>query len=149
MIMLEQINYNNRNPADRTWAELLPLVKSYRLEPFSNYNSETFIGRYRVQHWEHDTASQVRICAALGADELLVYREDKWRGDFAHHNRDTIQGYQLEGPWIEELEAERRDMNRSLDAYLDRVRRADLQARSDRDQADAAKIKRFTEAFED
>lgn len=147
--MPEQINYNGRASNDRTWAQLLPKLKAHQLEPFTDYNSKTQIGRYRIEHWEHDTASQVRIYALLGAEELLVYREDMWVPGYEGHNRDTVQGYQHEGPWIGELEAERRDMNLSLDSHVARLVRSKLRSKMEQDQADAAKIQRFAESFED
>lgn len=131
----------------RTFAELFPLLKAYRLHPFTDYSRDMEFGRYKVEHWQHDTASQVRIYAVCGEEKLLVYREDKWVGGYESHNRDTIQGFQHEGPWVAELEAYRDEFNEEIDRHLERVRLSELRRLSREEQAEAAKVSRFAEEF--
>lgn len=64
------------------------------------------MGHYLFDYRRHDTGQNLRIFAVddLG-DSLLVYREDHWFSsthDF--NNRDTVQGFQAEGPWVHQLQ---------------------------------------------
>lgn len=142
----------SKNLIGRTWAALFPLVKSYRLHPFEDYQRDMNFGMYRVEHWQHDTASQVRIYAvmsdaSLNEESLLVYREDAWIGGYESHNDGTIQGYQHDGPWVADLEQYRAVFNAEVDAHIGKVRLAELRRRSLEDQDDAAKLDRFAKAF--
>lgn len=134
----------------REWNQILGLMKSYSLREFSDYCRYTHEGRYRLEHRQHDTASHVRIYALAGAEELLVYRRDQWiDAGYEFNNNGTTQGYQHEGPWVEELEDMRREMDAEIDAHLEKVRLAELRKVSDADQAEADKVVRFAEIFAD
>lgn len=132
----------------RTFAELFPLIKAYGLHPFTDYSRDMEFGRYKVEHWQHDTASQVRIYAISDGEKLLVYREDKWIPGFSHHLQGTVQGYQHEGPWVAELEQHRTEFNAEIDAHLEKVKTAELRRLSKAEQDEAAKVTRFSQAFE-
>jgi len=129
----------------RTFARIFPITRRSGLHLFEHGKMNW--QRYRIEHWEHDTASQCRIYALLPDDELLVYREDAWVGGYEHHLRDTIQGYQHDGPWVDELEEYRKQLNAAIDAEIERKKTEKLQHLSVTDQSEAAKLSRFAREF--
>ncbi len=117
----------------------------------SDWNgTDARIGRYLFVYNRHDTAEHLKIWAIDddAGDSLLIYREDAWISSCYDFNNDgTIQGFQSDGPWVEQVDriiARMAEETAHDAAVKDHEKANQQQIESDRA---AAKLEKFRSLF--
>lgn len=86
----------------------MTIVEKHYAQSGEWQNGSLRIGRYRLVYVHHSTGQSLTVVAVDDSsdelDELVVYREDHWfSSSYDFNNRGTVQGFQFDGPWVQQL----------------------------------------------
>lgn len=146
----------NATAPTMTPMQLVAEAMNLRIIADRNYDDIPVLnGRYVVNLHAHSTGRHLQISACRvppghnTVDKLLVYSVNEWFFTrYAMNERGKVQGFQVDGPWVQELtawfEALRMDINARNDLRASQAADADAAAKN----AEQARLDAFRMALQ-
>lgn len=102
-------------------------------------------GIYYFVYNSHSTGRHLTISIKKENDSLTVYQLDDWDGSYARHNQGTVQGFQMEGPWVEQIKQLMVKFEAEIEEHSKQQEAAKAQRLAAEKAAQEARVKEFAE----